>query len=248
MVRRKNKYPQKGELIIGTVKDINPYSIFVSLDEYPGRIGMIHVSEVARKWVRDIRDWAKKGQKIICLVMGTDESKGHVTLSLKRVSSSQRNRRLQEWKRDEKGEKLLAILAKKNKMSLDEAYEEIGFSIQENFRDMLEAFELALRKGDDFIEERGIPERWAKKIKDIAEEKIKIKEVKVERIIEVQSYEPNGIDIIKKALKDAEKKFGVNIRYVSAPKYNIYLETKDPKEGEKIIERASEEILKGVHK
>ncbi|MCD6478081.1 MAG: translation initiation factor IF-2 subunit alpha [Candidatus Aenigmarchaeota archaeon] len=248
MVRRKNKYPQNGELIIGTVKDINPYSIFVSLDEYPGRVGMIHVSEVARKWVRDIRDWAKKGQKVVCLVMNVDKAKDHVTLSLKRVSTSQRNRRLQEWKRDEKGEKLLNILAKKNKITLDKAYEEIGFTIQENFRDMLEVFEIALRKGEEFIEDRGIPKKWAKKIREIAEEKIKIKEVKVEKTIEIKSYEPDGIDIIKKALKDAQKKFKINIKYISAPRYNLYLETKEPKEGEKILQAAAEEIMKSVQR
>jgi len=162
MVRRKSDFPGEREIIIGTVKDINPYSVFVSLDEYPGRVGMIHVSELARKWVRDVRNWVKKGEKIVCLVLRVDREKDHVALSLKRIAENQKNKRLQTWKRDEKGEKLLKTLAKEKGITLEKAYEEIGFDIQENFRDMLEVFELALRKGDAHIQEKGVPENWAK--------------------------------------------------------------------------------------
>lgn len=242
MVKRKDDFPSRKELIIGTVKNVNPYSIFVDLDEYPGRVGMIHISEVARKWIRDIRNWAKKGQKVVCLVMDIDKSKGHVTLSLKRVSERDKNRRLQEWKRDEKGEKILEDLAKKNKMKLDEAYEKIGFDIQENFRDMLEVFELAIKRGKDYLVRRGIPKKWAKKIKEIAEKRIKLKKTKLVRKIEIRTYEPDGIEKIKKAFKGAKKKYGIDFKYVSAPKYTISLETKNPKKGDKTLDKAAEEI------
>ena len=247
MVRRKNDFPEKGELVIGTVKDINPYSVFVSLDEYPGRVGMVHVSEIARKWVRDVRDWVKIGEKIVCVVMETDREKDHVTLSMKRVDENQKNRRMQAWKRDEKGEKLLGILAREKNMTLEKIYEEIGFDIQENFRDMLEVFELAFRKGQEYIESRGVPKKWAKEICRIAQEKIKVPEVKIEEYVEFLFYSPDGIDKIKKVLTDVEKK-GISVKYISAPKYKLSLMTKDPKEGEKFLKKVTEELSSEVKK
>jgi len=248
MVRRKFDYPQNGELIIGTVKDINPYSVFVSLDEYPGRVGMIHVSEVARKWIRDVRNFVKKDDKIVCLVLNVDREKDHVTLSLKRLSENEKNKRLQTWKRDEKGEKLLKVLADKKRMTLEKAYEEIGFDIQENFKDMLEVFELAMRKGKEHMEERGIPPSWSSDIKEIAEEKIKIKEIKIEEDVEIRFFSPDGLERIREILMDAGKKNGVSVSYISAPKYRISVSTKDPKEGERILKKSLEEIEMDVKK
>ncbi|UCG95697.1 MAG: translation initiation factor IF-2 subunit alpha [archaeon] len=248
MVRRKSDYPHEREIIIGTVKDINPYSVFVSLDEYPGRMGMIHVSELARKWVRDVRNWVKKGEKVVCLVLRVDREKGHVTLSLKRVADNQRNRRLQAWKRDEKGEKLLKGMAKEKGMTLDQIYDEIGFNIQENFRDMLEVFETALRKGEDYIKNRGIPDKWAKEIMKTAQEKIKIPEVKIEEDVELRSFAPDGVEKIRETLSKVSKKNGISVSYISAPKYRLFLLTKDPKEGEKVISKSLQEIKAAIEK
>lgn len=248
MVRRKNDYPSEREIVIGTVKDINPYSVFVSLDEYPNRVGMIHVSEIARKWVRDVRNWVKKGEKIVCLVLRVDMEKGHVTLSLKRVADNQRNRRLQAWKRDEKGEKLLKTMGEEKGMDLDKVYEEIGFNLQDNFRDMLEPFETALRRDEDYLRNRGVPDNWVKEIMKLAKEKIKIPEIKLEEDVELRSFAPDGVERIKKILSDVCKRNGIEVNYVSAPKYRLFLVTKDPKEGGKVIRASMEEIRKSIEK
>ncbi len=248
MVRRKYEYPQEREIIIGTVKNINPYSVFVSLDEYPGKVGMIHVSEIARKWIKDVRNWVKIGEKVVCLVLGVDREKGHVSLSLKRVDDNQKNRRLQTWKRDEKGEKLLRAIAKKKGIELEKAYEEIGYDIQENFKDMLEVFELALRKGADYVEEKGVPREWAGEILEIAREKITIKETKMDEDLEIRSLEPDGVEKIKNVLQKVSRKSGISVKYVSAPKYSISIITKDPKEGEKVLRKSIEEISREIEK
>ena len=114
MVKRKDGLPSKGEVVIGKVKRVNPYSAFIDLDEYPVE-GMIHISEVARNRVKDIRNWVKEGSTIVCLVLYIDHDKGHINLSLKRLDQYDRNRRLQIWKRDGKGEKFLLTIAKEMK-------------------------------------------------------------------------------------------------------------------------------------
>ncbi len=246
MVRRKNDYPAEREIIIGTVNNINPYSVFVDLDEYPDKVGMIHISEVARKWIRDVRNWVKKGQKVVCLVLGVDKEKGHISLSLKRVSDNQRNKRLQTWKRDEKGEKLLKAIADKKGVTLDDVYEDIGFEIQENFKDMLDVFELAVRKGKDYIENKGIPEKWSSEIDEIASEKIKIPNLRMEEEVEVRSFDSDGIEKIKKIFNDVSNKNKISVSYVSAPKYKLSFKTKNPKEGKKILRKSFDEIKEKI--
>ncbi|WP_457612263.1 S1 RNA-binding domain-containing protein, partial [Methanocaldococcus sp.] len=34
-------FPEEGDIVIGTVKDVKPYGAFVELLEYPGKEGMI---------------------------------------------------------------------------------------------------------------------------------------------------------------------------------------------------------------
>ena len=244
MVHRRNRLPEQGELIIGTIKTVNPYSAFVRLDEYPAE-GMIHVSEIARKWVRDIREFAKEGSKVVCSVMEIDTQKGHISLSVKRVSDGARNARLQEWKRDQKGEKLLEKLAERRKTTLEKIYQEVGFDIQDAFRDMLEAFETAQRD-TALMQRKGLAPEWVKALKEIADENLEIKEKEIKGVLEVKLYTQDAIDTIKKIFADAVKKHGVNVRYVSAPRYTVSFTTSDLKKGDKIVNEAAEEIERAL--
>lgn len=74
--------------------------------------------------------------------MNVDRKKGYIDLSLRRVTDAQRKNKMQEWKRAQKAEKLLELMAKEVGKSLDEAYEEVGFKLEEN----MEKFTRDLRK------------------------------------------------------------------------------------------------------
>ncbi|MGC8849674.1 MAG: S1 RNA-binding domain-containing protein, partial [Candidatus Bathyarchaeia archaeon] len=80
------EYPEVGDLIIGTVKRIVGYGAYVSLDEYPGKEGLIHISEVSTKWVRNIKDHLREGEKLVLKVLRIDPSRGQIDLSLRRVT------------------------------------------------------------------------------------------------------------------------------------------------------------------
>ena len=75
---KKGEWPERREVVIGTVTRVNPYSVFISLEEYGNKEGMVHISEVAGKWVRDIRDFVKVGKKVVALVMNVDLEKQHI--------------------------------------------------------------------------------------------------------------------------------------------------------------------------
>jgi S1 RNA binding domain protein len=71
------------ESVVGEITAIKPYGAFVRL--VTGDQGMIHISEVATEYVRDISQYLTVGQQVVVKVIGRNEE-GKYNLSLKRVS------------------------------------------------------------------------------------------------------------------------------------------------------------------
>lgn len=238
-----NEYPEKGELVIGTIKRVNPFSALVLLEGY-NKEGMIHISEVARKWIRDIREFVKVGQKVVVLVLDVDKKSGHIALSLKRVNRIQAEEKLQEFKREKKAEKMLELVAKEIGISLKKAYKEIGIPMQESFGEIFKGF-LAARESEDLLIKKGIPN--AKIIRSVAEKSLELKKTLIKGLLELECHAPNGIEIIKKSLAEAEK-MGIEVKYISAPRYMLCFKTKKPKEGEKLLKRAADSAINIIKK
>ena len=243
---KEDKWPKRGELVIGTVVRVNPYSAFISLEEYQDKEGMIHISEVAGKWVRDIREFVKTGKKIVTLVMVVDREKNHITLSLKRVKRYDAEEKMKEYKRDIKAKKMLDIVSKKLNLSQNES-QDMETKLKEIFGELFKAFQMSMTsEGYDLLRRKGILEEWTKIIKIVAEEQMEVKETEIKGIIELKCSKPNGIDLIKKVLKEAKEKHEIEIKYISAPKYSLLIRTKEAKLGERKLKEVSEEIIKNI--
>ena len=70
-----------GAILDGTVKNLAKFGAFVRLPD--GSTGMVHISEVANGFVRDIRDHLSEGQAVRVMVIGTEP--GKISLSIKRA-------------------------------------------------------------------------------------------------------------------------------------------------------------------
>ncbi len=69
-------------LVEGTVVKLTKYGAFV---EFPdGRVGLVHISEIANAYVSDIANYLRVGDKIKVRVLGVDQE-GRYELSVKRV-------------------------------------------------------------------------------------------------------------------------------------------------------------------
>ena len=222
---KKRGMPSLGELVLCKISRVNPNSAFATLDEY-GIDGMIHISEIAYGWIRDIRKHIRVGQGSVAKVVRIDGN--HVFLSLKRVDPKQKNEKMKEYRMNQKAEKMLEIAAGKLDKSLDQAYEEAGFLLQESFGSLYKGFEMALKNPDAL--KGKIPEEWTSPIKEVAEKNIVQKEFVFKASLCIKSYKPNGINIIKKILKEAD---GMEIVYITAPEYLIKYKTKEAKKGKK---------------
>lgn len=72
-----------GDIIKVTVTSIENYGIFVKVDEEYS--GMIHISEMSDKFVTNVRNFAFVGETIYAKVIGVDESKYQLKLSIKSI-------------------------------------------------------------------------------------------------------------------------------------------------------------------
>src|SRR5512138_1285961 len=125
MSEQKLDWPETGDLVMATIKTVMDYGVYANLDEY-NRNGFLHISEISSARIRNIRDFVRENQKLVLKVLRVDTEKGHVDLSLRRVTKRERIEKIKSWKKDRKAEALLRGVAEKTGLSADEIYQKAG--------------------------------------------------------------------------------------------------------------------------
>ncbi len=241
------EWPQESELVVCTVENVKDFVAFVSLDEYNGRQGLIPISEIATGWIKYIRDHIREGQKIVCKVLNVDRNRGHIDLSLKDVNEHQRREKIREWKNESKSRKWIGFVAE----TAGEPAAGIEDVIFEKYGALFPVFEDIVIDGDATIKKLGLSKKASDALVNIAHENVKPPKVEVTGVLTLTSTEPDGVSVIKKALKSAEPKIaGVEIEllYLGAPSYRIKVTAPDYKKAEKALEKAANAAITVVEK
>ncbi|MCS7094115.1 MAG: S1 RNA-binding domain-containing protein [Candidatus Aenigmarchaeota archaeon] len=234
----KEGYPQEGELVVCKLTEVTQFAAWGDLLEYKLR-GMIPISEAVGKWIFDVREVLKEGQVVVAKVMKVEKENGLVHLSLKRVSRVDEKEKMNEFRREQRGEKLLEIASSLLGKKVEDGYKEVGFLLVKKFGSLFEAFNKMDREK---LEKLGLSEEWIKVLLETKEKSIKEKESLIIYEIEVKSLEPNSLDLIKSVLKSLEEKTGGKVKYLSAPIYRLEIATKNPKKDEKKVEKILEKV------
>lgn len=79
-----------GNIVEGVVTGITNFGAFVTLPG--GQTGLVHISEVADAYVKDIKDYLKENDKIKVRVISLDKN-GKIGLSIRQVTSNGPRRR-----------------------------------------------------------------------------------------------------------------------------------------------------------
>ena len=249
---RRPEWPEVGDLVIATVVRITDYGAYVMLDEYD-KEGLLHVSEVASRWVRNIRDYVREGQKVVLKVLRVHADKGQVDLSRRRVTKRDKKEKIQSWKKDRKAEGLLRTTAEKLNISFEEAYDKAGALIESAFGDLHEGLEKTAKDGVDVLLDLGIDKELAVTLEEIAKDKIQISLVNVKGILQLQNPKPKGVFLIKEALKTARdvgeaEGADLSVYLVSPPKYRVVVSAEDYKNAESVLEKATDAALENISK
>jgi translation initiation factor 2 subunit 1 len=243
MFYKKNGMPEEGEIILGTVKKILYHSVFVSLDEYRGLDGMIHISEISPGRIRNIRDYVKEGKQVVCKVLKVQKN-GHIDLSIRRVGTNQRINKVADFKQEVKAEKLLDFIGKKLEKKLEEMYKEVGYALRETYGSLNKAFERLVLEPED-IKELNLQKKLEQELINTVLEKIKPKKVEIKGILNLELPSSNGATIIKKILTKLQRG-EIIITYISAPKYKINVQASDYKTAEGLVNQLQEDAIKEI--
>ena len=237
---RARGFPEDSELVVCTVQSVKNFGAFVTLDEYDEKEGFVHVRDVATGWVKYIRDFIRQGQKIVCKVLGVDSSKGHIDLSLKSVNEHQKREKVQQWKNEKKAEKLLEIVSERMKISVDDAYTQFGNAVLEYYETLYGAFESVVSAPEEFKEE--FKGDWTKIFIEVAVENVAAPYVQIDGVLELRSDAPDGVDIIKEAIRKgvaAADGADIKVQYLGAPRYRVAITADEYKDAEDVMKKVS---------
>ena len=239
--------PEQGEIVLATVTKVMDHGAYVTLDEYDGIQGFLHISEIAPGWIRSISRFVKENEKKVLLVKKVNTSRGDIDLSLKQVSKDQKKHKLKEVKKFEKGKTLLKNLQEKADLS-DKEIEKLEDEIYSNFDSVYDAFIEIGRHGIDSVKNLKLSKKTASVIEDICS-KIKLPSVEIRGIMEITNNKSDGIEIIKKTLLEVLKKDpSIDITYLGAPKYRLSVTADDFKSAEKTLKPIILEIQQNIEK
>lgn len=246
-VIREREWPRRGELVVATVDRIVDYGAYVILDEYD-KEGLLHISEISSRWVRNIRDFVREGQKVVLRVIRIDPRKGHIDLSLRRVSEHERRKKFLKWKRKRRALSLLSSAASRLGMPVEDVIKATWWILEEEFGDVLAGLEEVAAVGPEVLIKLGVPEDMAKAIAQVASERIRKKEAKLSGILELTCTAPDGIERIKKALLGAKEACpeGAKARIytIGAPRYRVEVVAGDYKLADKALSAVAETALR----
>jgi translation initiation factor 2 subunit 1 len=243
------RLPEEGEIVIATVTQVTGHGAYVTLDEYNNMTGFLHISEIATGWIRNIERYIRPKQKAVLKVIRVNKVRGEVDTSLKQVSGEERKSKLIEVKKNDKAATFLDFIKSKLKLT-DETVKEIEDVLLQKYDYLYDAFEAVSRKGLDAIQNINLSPEIKNAIEE-ASKRIPIPVVEISGIMEITLKKPNGIEIIKSTLANAEGSKGSansTITYIGAPRYRIVVTAENFKVAEKFMNNTVEKLRANIEK
>jgi S1 RNA binding domain protein len=105
-----------GAVVEATVEKVMDYGAFVRLDS--GETGMVHISEIDKNYVKDIREHVRENEKVTVKVIGQKED-GKIDLSIKQAEPGYEDRPRRSGKDPEFERKLKKFMSQSQERLVD---------------------------------------------------------------------------------------------------------------------------------
>ncbi|MDQ2049863.1 translation initiation factor IF-2 subunit alpha [Natronolimnohabitans sp. A-GB9] len=243
-------WPDPGELVVGKIDEIEDFGVFVDLEEYEDKRGLIHISEVASGWIKNVRDHVREGQIVVCKVLDIDEESQQIDLSLKDVNDHQRSEKIQEWKNEQKADNWMDLAL--GEEIDDESYTAIANELIGAHGSLYNGFKQAAIHGDEALEDTDLDDDEIDAIVGTARENVSVPYVNVTGYVDLENASPSGVDGIREALQAAEgngevpEEVDLEVSYVGAPEYRIEVQAPNYKTAEAQLEASAERAIAAI--
>jgi len=237
------EYPKLNDVVVCKITKITDFGVFANILEFDDIEGFIHISQVSSTWIKNIHNHVKIGQIKAAKVLKVDEEKKHIDLSFSRVTAADEKRKISDYRLFLRAQSLMEVIAKELGITPELTWEKVGDVILDKEPSLYKGFVNILKYGKDFYTD--IEEQYRGTLFDILSKNITVKDKVINGTIKVSSSEPNGIEIIKKALTKLQKDYPHSkFNYVGPGRYSIMVVAKDYKIASRDFESISKEITK----
>jgi translation initiation factor 2 subunit 1 len=240
--------PDAGEIVFATVSQITQFGAYVTLDEYNGLKGFLHISEVSTGWVRNIDKYIKPGQKVVLKVIRVNPERSEVDLSLRQVSNEEKKEKLIQIKRESKAKGILDVVKKILNMKDDSA---IRAKLEDEYGTLYDALEAIAKKPSE-ASKLSLDKEYEETLVKVLAERFKLPTVEVKGLFEISSPRSDGVELIKNsfltAMKQMPEDVKVEVTYGGAPRYYVKLRADNFKVAEKQLKVLVETVTKQAGK
>lgn len=219
-----------GDVVLCTVERIAGTMVFVKIDG--NGEGSIILSEIAPGRIRNLRNYVVPKKKIVCKVLRINK-KGDIELTLRRVTGKERKEVMDQFKQEKSAKSILKSVLKEKAKDIIEKItkkEKVTEFLEDAKENSKELEKLVGKKDSESI------------LKILKAEKQKKSIIKKE--ISLKTTKSNGLSLIKNILNIKE----VEVKYVSAGKYSIKIESSDLKKASKSLQEILENLKKKAKK
>ncbi|MFX1252804.1 MAG: S1 RNA-binding domain-containing protein [Promethearchaeota archaeon] len=227
--------PDVGELVICTCTKVDSHGAYFQLDEFEEltkEAGYVHVSELAKTWVRQISAHIRVGQKVVAKVLRVNPKLRQVDLSIRRVTDKERQSRMQELKHEQRIKGLLKAIGAQNKIDIDT---KIIKPSMEKYGSVYRAFMDIHQNGIQILLNMGLDKNLADLIFKETATALEPPSVTLLANVVAMVYDSKGITVLKKIFQAIEEKNGmtVEVTAISAPRYRVAITASDWKAAER---------------
>lgn len=241
-------FPSVGEIVLGTCSKLTPHGAYFEIFDYEklgSEAGFVHISELSRTWVRNIRSHIREGQRAVAKILRIDTARGEIDMSIRRVSEPQRRNKLTEFKQENRARGIVTVACEKVEVSADT----VEGSLLGEFGSIYEGLIRAREGGVMLLTEIGIPEALAQEIHELALKELQPPTVRLTGLVKITCYESDGVNILAKFFKSNSKNVNkkykgseINIQIISPPDYRYVIESGDWRTAEGIWKNVQNEI------
>lgn len=249
MAQEQMRIPKAGDLVIAQITKIMPYGAYCKLLEYEGVDVFLPIKEVSSGWIKNIHEFIHEGQKIVCKVIFFDINHQTIDVSLKKVTPQETKTKTNTFNLEKRLGSLFSQAARASGM--DAQKNELASLAISEFATYTNLVRNAADNTKEF-EKSKLPKKVKESIKALIETGRKKKRYIVSYIMTLTTQDTrNGTTELRSILSEIKSK-GVEVRYVSAPKYHLIAEGKDYADAEGKIRKATDvaeqKLKKGVFK
>jgi len=242
MLIKRRKAPREHDIVFCEIKKLTPVAAFCELLEFEDWTGIVHISEISTRKIKDIKKAVKVGQRVFCKVLKTETPKKFAVLSIKKVNELERKNKKRYLDLLKRFVNIIKQYCENRKLSFEEFFEKYW----RKYLEEEELVDLFLRE----IEEGGVissilPREIAEDFSSFLKKSFKKKKKKLRYKIKVISFDGDGILKIRsfmKEIKDLLKSFNFSLSYQGAPFYFLIFEAENIKKLSREISKYLEEI------